>query len=251
MRHLNRRSLRFATLFLLLAALPVQAQDSATSTGTTGPAYTSPDNASVVKGAAQIRYATYMGTSMSYTTSLYLLLKDGSYCRNLNNEPSNAALAASKKSNPKDWGRWQINGKKLVLTKPTGKTSKYSDWNMLKPKPKDYRLDGYFKSEVGDTGTGGDIAATALVAARGYRFYPDGSFQSSSSASAIAHAPAGVGTRSARAQSGGKYFIDGYTIVLTFDSGEQVTRTFASFASKRKGYKDSTIFIGERDYIQP
>lgn len=179
----------------------------------------------------------------------YLLLRDGTVYRNLRCPPDQLDVAASRRNEPRQWGRWRKAGSKyeLQFTKSDGS---FDAWkapamtSLVRPGAKGERLQGRYQSSSSYQIPGG----AGAVSFRGITFTPDGRFETDftsivggstgygadtittgavandeGSVSSVSGPNFGGGTsrKSDRAKSErtGRYEIDGYALALQFDSG--------------------------------
>ncbi len=180
----------------------------------------------------------------------YLLLQDGSAYEDLRCPPDELDVAASRRFEPKAWGRWRKSGDKYELQFP-GDDGRPGDWSvpsmatMGLPGVKGQRLDGRFENASSYSVIGGPSS----VSFSGIRFTRDGRFETDflnmigmtsgfgdeqittqsvaddeGASSAVAGPNFGGGstsrTNNPKANRMGRYEIDGYTLLLRYDNGK-------------------------------
>ncbi|HEU0186082.1 MAG TPA: hypothetical protein VFS27_12255 [Blastocatellia bacterium] len=155
--------------------------------------------------------------SMSYTP--YLLLKDGTICKNLTTPPADLDVARSRQTQPNMWGRWEKSGTSIIVQWNDGKRETWKDqWYVTRPAGKNDRLRGGY----GFLTSGG---STTAVAANDIEFSADGSFVRKGVVS-DRHSPLYTTRRS---ESNGTYLLDGHTIELRYADGKVERRAFFFF----------------------
>lgn len=186
------------------------------------------------------------------------LLKDGTLYQRTEMPPDQLDVAASRRLEPQQWGRWRHDGKAYVMQdqdvdgRPTG------DWQpqrhrAVKPWPPDTRLDGYFSR----SSFSGSLALGGVSSTRAIRFTKEGRFESSyrslgtsgsmaamngavvsatsrgdgrGSSSTAGGTVSGAGGTSGASSSTsrddgasrrGRYQLSGYVLTLDYDDGHQ------------------------------
>jgi hypothetical protein len=160
-------------------------------------------------------------------------------------------VARSRAEHRGSWGRWRRTGQKYFLT--DAQSGRESDWTLgdgfhvAFPAPATTTLTGRYKSVSGST-----MGETSTLLTSTLRFLPDGRFTSGSDFAAVGSGEvsgvtmAGGSSRS----SAGRYRIEGYHIVLIYDSG-QTKQYFFSFGSSGAPARldRDMIFIGNTAYV--
>jgi hypothetical protein len=159
----------------------------------------------------------------------YLFLKDGWVYNDPDEAPSDFDAAASKRLEPKNWGRWQRSGNNVTIiwnAKPN-KPSTYEQKQFLRaiPGKPSLKLEGQYQSISGGGNTA--LGGTSMVTAwKDFEFKRDGRFlgaggagssgsEGGTSVTVGVNSPSTVGT----------YSFDGHTVQLKYDDG-RVQRSF-------------------------
>jgi len=192
---------------------------------------------------------TVGGTQMR--EDVYLLLKDGSVRDGIPVAPTELDVAASKRREPKAWGRWRREGADYAFAWADSRDFTKPQGFALAPGARDSRLEGQWTSSSSFGFAGGASAWSTW----GVRLGRDGRFEKFKSGGAAAGGPAansqtmastvyddkgsvtsGGGPNFAvgsehrtpdRGDRSGRYEIDGYNITLHFDDGTVVRQPFA------------------------
>lgn len=179
----------------------------------------------------------------------YLLLTDGSILRDPGISPYELDVATSKEKHPEKWGKWQLQGKILVVQMPEKgvmKTSQWADkrWFWTRPASNGEIINGSFMaiSGGGNTISGGttSIAVTSTI-----RFNSQGKFTHATSAGATSGGAAGTGAIYSDTQKAGTYILKGYAIELHYNNG-QIAKTLFYFFPDTK----DTFGMGSRTYTK-
>lgn len=158
------------------------------------------------------------GMAMKYLP--IVLYEDGSARRNLE--------ASDVGANPRDLGRWQLDGKELRLRWNDGREDQGHQWSRCKPADATLQLNGVYESQSSAAGGPG---AASVVAWHRYRFMPGGRYAVESGAGA---ATAGTAVSSRRAAVQGGYRLQGYGITLVPDGGAESSLLFCRFPDSDK-----------------
>jgi hypothetical protein len=108
------------------------------------------------------------------------LLKDGTVYRRTELPPDQLDVAASRKLEPQQWGRWRQEGKGYAMQaqdvdgRPVG-DFKPQHHHAVRPWPRDTRLEGYFSRSSFD----GSLALGGVSSTHAIRFTRDGRFERS------------------------------------------------------------------------
>jgi hypothetical protein len=206
------------------------------------------------------------------------LLKDGTLYQRTEMPPDQLDVAASRRLEPQQWGRWRHDGKAYVMQGQDVDGRPAGDWQpqhhrAVKPWPADTRLDGYFSR-----GTfSGSLALGGVSSTRAIRFTKEGRFESSyrslgtsgsmaamngavvsassrgdgrgsSSTAGGAVGGAGASTSTSRddgASRRGRYQLSGYVLTLDYDDGHQ--ERLLSFPV----YDDAkTVYVGSGSLVR-
>jgi len=200
------------------------------------------------------------------------LLRDGTVYKRTDMPPDQLDVAASRRLEPQQWGRWRGNGKGYEMQAQDFDGRPEEAWEAqkhyaAKPWPPDTRLDGYFSR-----GTfSGSLVTGGVSSTRAIRFTRDGRFERSYSAlgtsgglaainganvsmssradgkgssSTAGGTVAGAGAFSARkaddgASRRGRYRLGGYVLTLDYDDGHQ--ERLLSFPVHDDG---RTVYVG-------
>lgn len=205
------------------------------------------------------------------------LLRDGTVYRRTEMPPDQLDVAASRRLEPEQWGRWRTDGKGYAMQAQDVDGRPAGDWkpqhhHTVKPWPKDTRLDGYFSR-----GTfSGSLALGGVSSTRAIRFARDGRFERSysslgtsggmaamngavisassrgdgrgssstaggtvSGAGGTVGATSGTTTRDDGASRRGRYQLGGYVLTLDYDDGHQ--ERLLSFPVYEDG---KTVYVG-------
>ncbi len=153
------------------------------------------------------------------------------------------SVKASRRSNPKDWGTWDIDGNDLKV-KWAGKKGYRDYFVSLRAEPgrDDHRMDGCYSSSKGYTLPSFGGAYTASFAVNAWCFAKNGRFSNDTS---VAISSGGSGSASSAGHSSsdktGWYRIDGYVVQFIYDNGREVTTSFAMVDHEKS---DDGILIG-------
>lgn len=207
----------------------------------------------------------YQFTGYQFVEDVYLLLNDGTLYANLRCAPSDLDVAASRKNEPKAWGRWKRQGSDVLVAwrdKP-GTWQKLSG-TFVTPAAANEKLSGSFTTSSAITTVG-----SVSTFHRGVTFTPNGRFQTSHSSlstssmssdlatgtsvsayadddTAIVGAAPVVGAiapgaatvtnvqkRKKKPANAGTYQVNGYTLTLHYDDGKVVRMPFFFWNSKK------------------
>ncbi len=201
---------------------------------------------------AQIEGVYSVGTQdgLTYSTTGYLFLKDGTVLKNLDDPPAMISLSESRKNDPAAWGTWRRAGSNIAIKWGDGETTSInaSPQQQLVGGTKTIRLEGYY----GTISSGGNlITGSGYVSRLGYRFHADGSFEKSSSSSfsvggfiAGEAGPVPIAGGSGSSNSGGaRYEIDGYMITITYGDGRIDRLFFARYAKDAANNRPGSIML--------
>jgi hypothetical protein len=220
---------------------------------------------------------TIGGLQLRETT--YLLLSDGSAYEDLRCPPDQLDVLMSRKREPLNWGRWRRAGSKFELQFPTedatpGAWATPALTSVVRPGAKGERLQGRYQSGSSYQIPGG----AGSVQFRGVSFTRDGRFETdfysitggstgygadTITATAVADDEGSVSSVSgpnfgggsttksnrAKADRTGRYEIDGYALLLTFDNGrvERLPFFFADDAKQEIWFRDAVYSIPDKD----
>ncbi len=165
-----------------------------------------------------------MGSVMSNTVTV--LLKDGTAHEDFPAPLEAWDVAASRKGEPKAWGKWKRSGKGYVVSWG-GRPYEDLQGSVVAPAPASGRLEGTFGA-----GRGGGNLMFSSYSLWGVRLGKDGRFQKSSSSgtgSTSTYTDAtgvvvATGSDSIPERNHGTYRLEGYTAILKYDDG-RVERT--------------------------
>ncbi len=220
---------------------------------------------------------TIGGLQLRETT--YLLLSDGSAYEDLRCPPDQLDVLMSRKREPLNWGRWRRAGNKYELQFPEedgrpGAWAAPSLTSVVRPGAKGERLQGRYQSGSSFQIPGG----AGSVQFRGVSFTRDGRFETdfysitggstgygadTITATAVADDEGSVSSVSgpnfgggsttksnrAKADRAGRYEIDGYTLLLTFDNGrvERLPFFFADDGKREIWFRDAVYSIPKKE----
>ena len=195
----------------------------------------------------------------------YLLLNDGSAYENLRCPPDQLDVLTSRKREPLSWGRWRLSGGRYELQFPKQDGS-MGAWNapsmttITRPGAKGQRLQGRYQHGSSFQIPGG----AGSVSYHGIRFSADGRFETDNfsitggtsgfgdaqiAAGVVANDEGAVSSVSGpnfgggssrksnrpKSERTGRYEIDGYTLVLSFDNGTVERLPFFLQSGNRQG----------------
>ena len=211
--------------------------------------------------------------------STYLLLNDGTAYEDLRCPPDQLDVLTSRKREPLNWGRWRRAGDKYELQFPQedGRPGKWAVppmTSVVRPGSKGERLQGRYQSGSSYQIPGG----AGSVSFRGISFTSDGRFETDfysiaggstgfgadtittgvvandeGSVSSVSGPNFGGGSSTksnrSKAERTGRYEIDGYTLLLTFDNGrvERLPFFFAYGGKKDIWFRDAVYSIPKKD----
>ena len=192
------------------------------------------------------RYDAFQGLVMD--EAAYLLLKDGTAYDGFDIPPQDFDIATSRRTDPRNWGRWRREGNSYAFTWPRSPTTyRVPRGNPVPPSPPGQRLDGRFIGTASYTLPGGGTSTWSEFSAT---FTADGRFERSvmggasssvgdthsnttydddevvSSSTSNSTVIAGRSRRGSPDDRRGSYQIDGYSIVLRYDSGRIERKAF-------------------------
>ena len=216
-------------------AAPTPAAPAPTATPPTATAAVAPRGplspASPPPGLRDVRGVLTMGLQaggMFGTTERFIAtFDDGAYTRDLQ-RTFGEGIAASRRAEPEDWGRYRMRGGTLQLRKPGdddfGDTR--GSW-VTSPGKADQRLSGCF-GRLTSSGGGDYTSGVTVGLASSWCFWPDGRFTHDATAFGTASAGSGVSgaTSSTRPTARGRYRIDGYVARFVYDDGHEVVAAF-------------------------
>ena len=185
-------------------------------------------------------YQTGVGGYLYVVYQPYLMFGDGDVYRNLATSVDRLDVAASKKSEPDEWGTWSASDGevKLVWNDGDSETWEKDEWYTTQTAKKGELIAGSYSSISGggDTAFGGDVItfSSANIAFDGDRF---------------TYEKTGGGTsRDVTAYSSqdraGTYALDGDTITLRFNNGSVETKFFYFYPDSK-----DVFGIGDDYYI--
>jgi hypothetical protein len=176
----------------------------------------------------------------------YVLLKDGTLYNNISVSPYDLDVAASRKVEAKKWGTWQKSGSKINVRWSDGKTSSWDKWHLGEPARRNENITGSFKTISG----GGDVAmggSTMVFSSKNMTFSPDGKFTYEATGGGSSSS-SGVGVSAYSNQDkAGRYQLDGYTLTLKFNNGQEERRFFYFYPDSRKHFGvGSSVYVPNR-----
>lgn len=186
-----------------------------------------------------------VGGFLSVSACPVVLFKDGHALTDVEALLAPGGPQAHRQAHPKDWTRWRRDGADIQLQKKNGweKLGFRKTYGSL---PKDFRLDGRYRSL---TGTGNlAVGGTQTVAAwRDYRFFPDGTVSREGGAGGRAESGnTSVVTGGRAAGRAGRYRIDGLLLTITYDDGSSERRVVITDPSDPK----SAIWLDGNGYVR-
>lgn len=152
-----------------------------------------------------------------------LLLRSGELVRDVEALATPGGLAAHRGAHPASWTTWRRHAGKVELQTSEG-------WKPLhfqttyRELPGNLRLNGLYRARggVGNVALGGSDSVAVWDE---YRFTPDGRVtRSGGSGSTAAFGDASVTTSNTRGPRGGRYRVEGLTLVIDYDDGRQERR---------------------------
>jgi hypothetical protein len=202
---------------------------------------------SQIEGVYMVQsYQMGVGGYMYLTYEPVLFLKDGTYCENMSVPPADLDVAASRKGEPNQWGRWKRVGSQFQMQDSKGKWDDPEKLIEAKPGKPGEKLRGTFSNFTGggNTAFGG---GTMVAVSSSYTFAPDGTFKSGRSVGASSAEPMSDSsvTVSSKSSNEGTYTIDGYTLTLRYSNGVVERRSFAFMDAKEK----DAIYINSSAYL--
>jgi hypothetical protein len=182
---------------------------------------------------------TGVGGMLLMTFEPFLLLKDGSYYDEPVHAPEAFAYRRSREREPQEWGKFTWTKKdegKLVWDASNDEEDDREDEitgiHKLIPGGKGQKLSGRLShtSGAGNTAMGGN---TSIISERAFTFTPAGRFQRDGFTGGSSGGDYGSGGPTVvfsnqKASMQGRYEVDGYSIVLTYDSGKVERLLFAA-----------------------
>lgn len=179
------------------------------------------------------------GSSMALTWDSYVLFRGGIAIRGIPaGAPSTWDAEALMRANPNLASRWSEVGKSLQLVNARGEVKEFKDWFRMTPGTTDERLDGVW-SRAGSV-TQVDAGRTSTASAvRELAMHPDGTFDGALSGGASSGTDAGGFVSASQRGSRGRYRIDGYEVVFTYDDG-RVVRQLYCYSTTEHG----TLLVG-------
>ncbi len=173
----------------------------------------------------QPSYGGGAGGFVSVSYEPVLALKDGTYCAHFEVPPVDLDAAASRRTNPRQWGRWRSVGNRLEKQDAKGHWESAGWIGPLPNAQAGQALSGTYKnvSGGGTAAFGGDVF---VALEKRITFKPNGRFQSENTASSTSSTVA-VGSNRV---SGGTYKISGNMIVMRFQDGTTKRWSYARTA---------------------
>lgn len=216
-------------------------------------------------------YLTPTPTGTAFREDTLLLLRDGTVYSGLQVSPADLDVAASRKNEPDEWGKWKKQGQKVLVQDPdTGKWDEISGFKVVPATPNErvgitveaanavnfgsfggfstfdtltFNKDGTFeRSGVTVGGSGAAQAAGGVLVGSTSTSGKDGC-SSATSTSSSAGAGGGGSTTNCGKDNQGKYTLNGYTAEFRSASGK-TQRVLFFFWDKKK--KD--LFIGDTTF---
>lgn len=196
------------------------------------------------------------GFMTGYAIDSYLYLQDGSVKRDFDKPPAYIDPAASRRSDPKQWGRWTRAGNRITIAWSDGghDTVEIKPDNRMTGGPNGMKLEGRYR-HVSGSGTVAFGGGTTSLAESEYRFFADGTFASDRSFSMIAGP--GPGAEGATAVAGGNgpggrghYQVEGYTLKLIYPDGRISRMSFAAYAHELGKVERSGLMLDGTFYFR-
>ncbi len=197
----------------------------------------------------------YGGLMTGYSIDGPLLLKDGRVTNDYDRPIAYIDPAVDAPKKPGSWGRWVRAGNKVNITWNDGDTDSIdatSD-NLMIGGPPGMKIAGYYR-HVSGGGTG--MVGQGYLNSSSYTFFADGTFESdrSSSFSVGGYDSSGAQTTIASGGSSGggargTYYVDGYTLTLTYPDGRVSRKMVAVYAKDVANIKRGSLMLDSTVYF--
>lgn len=218
-----------------------------------------PENWSHVKGVYfKSSYTFGVGGMMVITYQPLILLDDGTAYEIRKAAVEDLNLDEERQAHPRDWYRWQQNGRTFVLTDYKGKADDYKlqegSFFVAHPAEKGGMLNGSYKavSGGGTAAVGGEMS---IMSTSRMNFTPDGRMTSGSDTAII-----GNGSQTGVSMAGGaskgmrgvaSYKLSRYTLEVHMADGSIQRQFFAYSSHGANALLDpDMIFVGDRPYTR-
>lgn len=173
-----------------------------------------------------MRTVTRYGLSGVYVkNAVYLLLKDGSIYKNLSGSPYLLNVEASKQKEAKHWGKWRRDGKVIVVTWLRGKPQIWKKWFVTEQAKKGEKISGAFQSMDPFTGSKAFNVNTIALTEEGEYYWANAKGGETSWQSIIA-----------QSENGGRYELDGYSIIFHNEDGTRESYLFYFYPGRRDAF---------------
>ncbi len=175
-----------------------------------------------------------------------LVLKDGTYCEDVNMPPNEMNIAAYRQERPKAWGKWKKVSGQYMRLDSKGNWVK-TNWKIpLIPGKPGEKLQGTY-SHLGGGGNTAFGGGTMIAVSNSFTFFPDGTFKDGRSVGASSHnEPMGTSVvTSSKGETDGTYKIDGNCIEFRYKDGRVDRRSYYWPDNKDKNgvYLNGTMFL--------
>jgi hypothetical protein len=175
----------------------------------------------------------------------YLLLKDGTCYKHCEVSPYDLDIAGSRQVEPKQWGVWTIEGKKMTVTMNDDHKPDIWDshWQWARPAVKNEKIKGayYTIGGGGNTALGG---GSMVVSSSNITFNDKGQFTRLSTGGGSYSGATGSVTAYSNKEAAGTYILDGYSLELRYNNGNVVRQSFYFYPDSKEVFG-----LGDRDYV--
>ena len=175
----------------------------------------------------------------------YLLLKDGTCYKHCEVSPYDLDVTRSRQAEPKQWGTWSIDGKKMTVTMNDDHKPDVwdSQWQWAKPAEKNEKITGgyYTIGGGGNTALGG---GSMVVSSGNITFNDKGQFTRVSTGGGSYSGPTGSVTAYSNKDAAGTYTLDGYSLELKYNNGSTSRFSFYFYPDSKEVFG-----LGDRDYV--
>lgn len=167
------------------------------------------------------------GDFYNVVPTAYVLFKNGIITSRFLEPPEELNIAELSKTEPKHWGKWKKTGSKIQIYWNDGNTDEWEKWFIGKPAKSGEQILGKFYRVSG----GGNFAQGGTIT---YGTIKDISFNSKGQFTTVKNSQAVFPSSDIfeHESKSGSYKLNGHTIVLNYNNGQQERRAFYFYHGK-------------------